>query len=172
MLYRQAPTGSVRRSMVNRAMSWQPTRLPSSRGSKQSATVKINGLLHTKDEVQVCLCSVCGLWFLCWFALWAVCQFCWFWSSPLRTGSCKRPLLLNFCCLMWYRQLCAAEHKQAQAHSHQLDVLWSCCAHKVACTPVMAMSPLNHSVKAVAYCRLYMTPVVAPALQPCSQRNC
>ena len=40
--------------MVNRAMSWQPTRLPSSRGIKQLATVKINGLLHTKDEIQVC----------------------------------------------------------------------------------------------------------------------
>ena len=53
VLSKQAPTRSVCRAMVNRAMSWQPTRLPSSRGSKQSATVKINGLLHTKDEVQV-----------------------------------------------------------------------------------------------------------------------
>ena len=49
--------------MVNRAMSWKPTRLPSGRSSKQSATVKINGLLHTKGEVEVCIC-LCLLYVL------------------------------------------------------------------------------------------------------------
>lgn len=42
------------RSMVNKAMSWKSTRLPSRQGNKQFGTVMINGLLHTKVEVEVC----------------------------------------------------------------------------------------------------------------------
>lgn len=35
-------------------MSWKPTRLPPGRGSHHSATVTVNGVLHTKIEVEVC----------------------------------------------------------------------------------------------------------------------
>ena len=43
----------VNRSMVNRAMSWTPTRSLSGRRVVNSATVQINGVLHTKLEVEV-----------------------------------------------------------------------------------------------------------------------
>ena len=40
---------------MNKAMSWKATMLPAGRGGHSSATVKINGVLHTKVEVEVCL---------------------------------------------------------------------------------------------------------------------
>ena len=43
----------VCRSMVTKALSWKLTRLPSGRGGQHSATVNINGVLHTKVEVEV-----------------------------------------------------------------------------------------------------------------------
>lgn len=43
----------VNRSMVNRAMSWTPTRSLSGRRVVNSATVQISGVLHTKLEVEV-----------------------------------------------------------------------------------------------------------------------